>query len=776
MRRFLIALFVLSALNANAQGFIDFQAKLAKQKYEQQVAKAHARGAAANVSDRMKLFVTISADADARHVTNAAKAIGAKVRVTKGNFMALDIPYSQLEALANIEGVEIINMPPKTVMKTDVTRTATHAVEVNDGSAPQLPQAYTGKGVIVGVIDAGFDISHPMFKDKDGNLRIKGLYKSGNTTFGGDSVVVYADDGTTTTLSGSAYSKPEDLLDTLKVKDVDGSHGSHCTSVAAGSVMNDVKGTCNQPLGGIAPEADILLCNIYNSENNGSAWDIVESAYYMANEAKKTNQPLVISLSSNTQMGWHDGTSDFARYLGMLCKDNKLNIMLCTSNEGGYQTYLHETMPAKDTLQLTAFSTKSDGYIWGGMKTTRNVRMIIGIVNLNEDKEYYRMPFTFVSNGLEDGQGILFDFADDEQQLTNKEKNAKAELMKYIKGGQIQMWCYQGSALNNEGKSYIFTQIYLASRDIEWIDKEDADGKPQQWGFNVYLIPNEATELFAWGDMGYNLQAVTPDGTHVKGTGDCSVGDFNTSGYPVSIGAWAANNMMQHEGMPATETNFSVGDVAFFSSYGTDLAGHKHPDVCAPGTDIVAALNSFDPTLEEIPIYLHKGYDNQFIGQSERRDYFYGTGSGTSTSTPAAAGVVALWLQAANDKGKTLTCDDIKDIIAHTSDTDEFTEASPERFGCGKINAYKGLLYVLDMETSIPTLSKEQPRGVTFRVTGDQVYADGAEDGTPATIYNLQGAKVRETAVQGGALSTTGLPRGVYAIQLGKLGSTLIRK
>ena len=80
------------------------------------------------------------------------------------------------------------------------------------------------------------------------------------------------------------------------------------------------------------------------------------------------------------------------------------------------------------------------------------------------------------------------------------------------------------------------------------------------------------------------------------------------------------------------------------------------------------------------------------------------------------------------------------------------------------------------METSIPTLSKEQPRGVTFRVTGDQVYADGAEDGTPATIYNLQGAKVRETAVQGGALSTTGLPRGVYAIQLGKLGSTLIRK
>ena len=128
----------------------------------------------------MQLFVTCAKDADAREVANATKQAGAKVRVVKGNLIVLDIPYSKLEALAEVKGVEIINMPPKMSKKTDVTRQVTQAEEVIDGSAPQLPQAYTGKGVIVGIIDRGFDLTHPMFKDKDGKLRIKGYYSQGN--------------------------------------------------------------------------------------------------------------------------------------------------------------------------------------------------------------------------------------------------------------------------------------------------------------------------------------------------------------------------------------------------------------------------------------------------------------------------------------------------------------------------------------------------------------------------------------------------------------------
>ena len=144
-------------------------------------------------------------------------------------------------------------------------------------------------------------------------------------------------------------------------------------------------------------------------------------------------------------------------------------------------------------------------------------------------------------------------------------------------------------------------------------------------------------------------------------------------------------------------------------------------------------------------------------------------------ATPIAAGIIALWLQAAHDKGITLTIDKVKEIIEHSTDTDEFTQKAGIRAGHGKLNAYKGILYVLGLPTAISELSQHQPEGVTFRMADNRLYAEGAEDGTAVTLYNLSGAIVRQTQVAGGYVSLDGLQRGVYAVQIGRLGSTLIR-
>ena len=778
MRQLLLAILLPFALTVAGQGFISPQAKIAKKQYEQKVKKARTRGEAVEENARMKLFVTCAKDADAREVANATKEIGAQVRMVKGNLIVLDIPYSKLEALAGVKGVSIVNMPPKMSKKSDVTRHVTQAEEVNDGSAPQLPQAYTGKDVIVGIIDTGFDLTHPMFKDKDGNLRIKGYYEPGSTTLGGDTVFISYNDGQKDTLSGSAYYKPEELLDTLKVKDVAGSHGSHCISIAAGSIFSDIKGTAEKPVGGVAPEADILICNNSKSENGNNAWDFTESLYFLESEAMKAEKPLVVSVSQNSHWGWHDGKSDMARVIDHFCTMDSVAIILCSSNEGASETYIHEKVKAKETLQLIPYTYYTDNYLWGGFKTEKNVKMKIGIANLSEDKEYYRIPVTFNSvKETKYGQGIYFDFNDGEQEFETKEEEAaKKEFMKYMTGGQVMIFCYQNYALDQEDNAYPYTEVFVSMTGTEWIENIDPNNDPIFWGFNLYLEPEEDTELHAWGDYGMYVHAVRADGKKVKGSGKVSVGDFNTSGKQVSVGAWCANDKIKYEGTEAQETGETLGSIAEFSSYGTDLAGHKHPDVCAPGTNVVAAINSFEPSVENLPIYQRKAYDGQFIGQTKSRDYYWATMSGTSMSTPAAAGVVALWMQAANDMGKKLTCEDIKDIIAHSSDNDDFTKRAAAKFGYGKINAYKGLLYVLGIETSIPTLSKEQPRNVSFRVAGDMVFADGAEDGTSVAIYNLKGVLVRETAVEDGTISTAGLGKGVYAIQLGRLGSTLIRK
>ena len=77
-----------------------------------------------------------------------------------------------------------------------------------------------------------------------------------------------------------------------------------------------------------------------------------------------------------------------------------------------------------------------------------------------------------------------------------------------------------------------------------------------------------------------------------------SMGDWNTSGDPVSVGAWCANDQIKYENTPIQDADRDTskkGEYSMFSSYGTDLAGHKHPSVCAPGSNVVAAINSFDP-------------------------------------------------------------------------------------------------------------------------------------------------------------------------------------
>ena len=70
------------------------------------------------------------------------------------------------------------------------------------------------------------------------------------------------------------------------------------------------------------------------------------------------------------------------------------------------------------------------------------------------------------------------------------------------------------------------------------------------------------------------------------------------------------------------------------------------------------------------------------------------------------AGIVALWLQA----DPTLTPDRIKDIISKTSrHTDETLDYPNNNYGHGLIDAYAGMLEVLDIPTAIPGISTHQP-------------------------------------------------------------------
>ena len=788
MKKLVLATLILTTITAGAQGFITKRVKVARQQAEVAVNRAKTRG----VTERLgQFFVNCKANSDARLVSEKLRAQGAKIRGVIDGIVLMEAPFSKIEDLAAVEGVVKIDVGPMVSKQTDITRNATHASDVISGTGEKLPQAYTGKGVMVGIYDIGFDPTHPMLKDKDGNLRVKGYFAGGMQNLG-EQVVIGPD-----TLYGSALYKPEDILDTLKVK-VDGeSHGTHCITIAAGSTIDDVKGLAGQPIGGMAPEADILITtddrldqNFWNyiDENDLSPdpFLLSQSLAFLKHEADKAKKPLVISLSINSIAGWHDGTSDVARILKYYAKDMNIPFVISTGNSGIQNTmpYLNMKTMAYDTLSV---HLRNGGLLWGGMKTKKNVRFGISIVSGIDGHVYYQTPFAYNSypNVDEHGDGITFNIGQnaDNSNLDSFDKEVADSLMKYIQGeGSIDMWCVQDMAFDQNGEEYLYTCLYFRANDIKFNKFKFNNGTEEVEDIlqlKLSMIPSEDTELHAWstGNCEKYLCGQINSGELVPGNTSISVMDWNSSGETVSIGAWTAND--KKKGLD--DTGYSkysyavIGDYAYFTSYGTDLAGHKHPNVCAPGFSVLAGLNSFDSSLTNSDIFEKKAYSNQYTGQDSPREYAWGFMSGTSMSTPAAAGVVALWLQAAADMGKTLSNSDIKEIIRNTSDNDEFTENSPERFGEGKINAYKGLLYVLGLYTGIPALSKEQPKGVNFSVQGNMVYANGAVDGTEVTLYNLQGVAVKQTTVQGGAISLETLPKGVYALQLGNQGSTLIR-
>ncbi len=104
-------------------------------------------------------------------VDAALKSLGVIINTKIGNIWSVTIPIENLKELISLPGIEYIELGYKLKQCLDNATRDTRVNLVNDGF--QLPMPYNGQGVIVGVVDGGFDYTHPMFKDATGNsLRI----------------------------------------------------------------------------------------------------------------------------------------------------------------------------------------------------------------------------------------------------------------------------------------------------------------------------------------------------------------------------------------------------------------------------------------------------------------------------------------------------------------------------------------------------------------------------------------------------------------------------
>jgi len=197
-----------------------------------------------------------------------------------GAVYIVNVPLSQLGRLAAEDDVVRIETHTGGRMLLDVTPQWINSEPIYSGQA--LPQAFTGKGVLVGIIDGGFDVTHPAFYATDGQqYRIKRFVDD----YGTDDETI----GTQTPL-GREYATQEDILAKAHSGDISETHGTHCLSIAAGSGY----GT---PYRGIAYDADLFPISSEVAFGSYAAPSEVARMKYIFDYAEANHQPCVITYS-----------------------------------------------------------------------------------------------------------------------------------------------------------------------------------------------------------------------------------------------------------------------------------------------------------------------------------------------------------------------------------------------------------------------------------------------------------------------------------------------
>ena len=213
---------------------------------------------------------------DAEAVCKAISKAGYEATFIDETTVTATVPANYIATLSEMSEVKYISasMPLQPFM--EASREACKVDEIHDGTDLETP--FTGKGVIVGVIDQGFQFKHRAFLNEDGTSRALAMWKH-----------------------NTAYTRPTTVISDTG-DGYDGSHATHVTNIACGSQVGSNK------LYGMAPEADIVMVS--------STFDIariLEEAKYISELAASEGKPYVINMSFGSQYGPHDGTTTYDR-------------------------------------------------------------------------------------------------------------------------------------------------------------------------------------------------------------------------------------------------------------------------------------------------------------------------------------------------------------------------------------------------------------------------------------------------------------------------------
>lgn len=673
--------------------------------------------------------------ADADLAQTGLNSIDAHVGTKAGAVWTVKVPVENVVPFTTLPGISYIQMDEPVRPALDVARKTTRTDSAQAGYG--LPMGYSGKGVVMGVIDFGFDYNHPTFYDTTHSYyRIKRVWQM---------------NGSAAPPSGYTYGKEITDTNLIKAEGTDDPHQQHGTAtagMAAGSGFGS-DAAYGKKMRGMAYDADIVMVGV-RRDSIGGQWmegsfsDFIDGINYVYTYAASVGKPAVVNVSWGSQSGSHDGTSLINQACNSLTGPGKILVM-SAGNEGQEKIHLSKTFTTTDTVINTFLTFTPDTY----------KRTWIDI--WEQPSKTFCASVTLYSGGVA-GNTTLFHCID----------NAVTDTYLVAANGLDTCFVeFITSAAEPNGKPRVTVNIFNKATDSIGVSVKATDGAIDMWNeYYYYGFPHQFQSAFddfgnSWATTGNTASTVSDMGS---GTSVLLVGAYasKVNFTDINAHAWSYSSYV------------SANNLVPFSSRGPMIDGRISPDITAPGLTVATAWSSYDTS--------HTETGSNSTGTVKKwtdgtgKSYYYSEFSGTSASAPAASGIVALLLQA----DPTLTPASVKTAIFSTAITDSYTGVIPSagnnNWGHGKINAYRALKKVIQNAGGVYQFAGKKLDCTLFPNPNDGSFyldytGDKSEDLSIA-VYNTQGslAHVEPWHVSAGSnmhnLSLPQLAKGLYIVKV----------
>lgn len=561
---------------------------------------------------------------------NAYTAQGISVGTHRNNLVSLKIPVSNLSNLHQLTGISTIQLAGKIKPHLDKAIKDVGADSVHLGL--NLPQGYTGKNVLIGITDWGFDYSSPMFYDTLlQETRILAAWDQYKTSGPAPSGFNY----------GTEFSSPAEYTsvgaDTANIYSY-ATHGTHVAGIAGGS-------GAGLNFRGVAFEAQFLFATFLIDEAA-----VLDAWEWMYQKSLAESKRLVVNMSWGLyHIGTLDGNSLLSQAIDAYAA---LGVVFTNSggNNGNVNFHLKKTF-TNDILQsrVEFYPYSANANMWGQsihawgeqnkpFEAGFKVHNAAGTL-LVESPYYSTVQTPYIDTFLVTGNDtIWYNISTDAAHPLN----GRPQMRLRIKNTNVNLRIVL-KATAPSGTVHFWNVTELSTLVGNWGMPFATFGAGTVAGDNLYGISEPSCTNSLVSVAAYSSKYFTPNGTAVGGA------------------------------------------AASFSSIGPRYDEVLKPDLAAPGVSIASSISS----------YTDNSFTNIATVPFNGRNYPFARFSGTSMASPMVAGIVALILEANPYLSAEQVKNILIQTAREDNNTGIIPTTGSTKWGWGKVNAYLAIKLAL---------------------------------------------------------------------------------